>query len=95
MERYPLFEKEIGEVILKRGNIVLTSPLASLRLWDSYVMILIQKAAFAYRRKSSPVAGYRGYTAAGSWLVTSHRYDTVKMVVQLIVKRRKVIFVIG
>jgi len=42
-ERYPLFEKEIGEVILKSGNMVSTGALASLGFWDIDVMILTQR----------------------------------------------------
>jgi CRISPR-associated protein Cas1 len=40
VERYPLFEKEIGEVVLKSGNLVSTGALASLGFWDIDVMIL-------------------------------------------------------
>jgi CRISPR-associated protein Cas1 len=39
-ERYPLFEKEIGEVVLKSGNMVSTGALASLGFWDVDVMIM-------------------------------------------------------
>ena len=42
-ERYPLFEKEIGEVILKSGNAVSTGALASLGFWDIDVMIMTQR----------------------------------------------------
>jgi CRISPR-associated protein Cas1 len=38
-----LFEKEIGEVILKSGNAVSTSALASLGFWDIDVLVLTQK----------------------------------------------------
>lgn len=43
VERYPLFEKEIGEVILKSGNMVSTGALASLGFWDIDVLVLTQK----------------------------------------------------
>lgn len=43
VERYPLFEKEIGEVILKSGNAVSTSALASLGFWDIDVLVVTQK----------------------------------------------------
>jgi hypothetical protein len=33
-ERYPLFEKPIGEVVLRSGNMVSTGALASLGFWD-------------------------------------------------------------
>ena len=42
-ERYPLFEKEIGEVILKSGNTISTGALASLGFWDIDVMIMTQR----------------------------------------------------
>jgi len=42
-ERYPLFEKEIGEVILKSGNAISTGALASLGFWDIDVMIMTQR----------------------------------------------------
>lgn len=42
-KRYPLFEKEIGEVILKSGNAVSTGALASLGFWDIDVMIMTQR----------------------------------------------------
>jgi len=42
-ERYPLFEKEIGEVVLKSGNTVSTGALASLGFWDVNVLILTQR----------------------------------------------------
>jgi len=42
-ERYPLFDKEIGEVILKSGNMVSTGALASLGFWDIDVLVLTQR----------------------------------------------------
>jgi CRISPR-associated protein Cas1 len=42
-ERYPLFENEIGEVVLKSGNAVSTGALAALGFWDIDVMIMTQK----------------------------------------------------
>ena len=42
-ERYPLFEKEIGEVVLKSGNAVSTGALASLGFWDVDVMIMTSR----------------------------------------------------
>ena len=42
-EKYPLFEKEIGEVILRSGNAVSTGALASLGFWDIDVMIMTQR----------------------------------------------------
>jgi len=43
VERYPLFEQEIGEVILKSGNLVSTGALASLGFWDIDVLVVTQK----------------------------------------------------
>lgn len=43
VERYPLFEKEIGEVVLKSGNTVSTGALASLGFWDIDVMVMTQR----------------------------------------------------
>ena len=40
---YPLFEKEIGEVVLKSGNCVSTGALASFGFWDIDVLITTQK----------------------------------------------------
>jgi hypothetical protein len=39
-DRYPLFENEIGEVVLKSGNAVSTGALAALGFWDVDVMIM-------------------------------------------------------
>ncbi len=43
IDRYPLFEQEIGEVVLKSGNMVSTGALASLGFWDVDVLILTQR----------------------------------------------------
>jgi len=43
VERYPLFEKEISEVVLKSGNSVSTGALASLGFWDIDVLVLTQR----------------------------------------------------
>jgi len=40
--KYPLFESEIGEVVLKSGNAVSTSALASLGFWGIDVLVLSQ-----------------------------------------------------
>jgi len=42
-EKYPLFENEISEVILRSGNMVSTGALASLGFWDVDVMVLTQR----------------------------------------------------
>jgi CRISP-associated protein Cas1 len=43
VQRYPLFEKEIGEVVLRSGNCVSTGALASFGFWDIDVLIMTQK----------------------------------------------------
>jgi CRISPR-associated protein Cas1 len=43
IERYPLFEQEIGEVILKSGNSISTGALASFGFWDIDVLVLTQR----------------------------------------------------
>jgi CRISPR-associated protein Cas1 len=40
VERYPLFEQEIGEVILKSGNSISTGALASFGFWDIDVLVM-------------------------------------------------------
>jgi CRISPR-associated protein Cas1 len=52
VQRFPLFEKEIGEVVLKSGNFVSTGALASLGFWDVDVLIMTQRGR--------PVAMLRG-----------------------------------
>ena len=42
-ERYPLFEKQLKEVVLKSGNMVSTGALASLGFWDVDTLILTQR----------------------------------------------------
>ena len=43
VERFPLFENEVGEVVLRSGNAVSTGALASLGFWDIDVMVLTQR----------------------------------------------------
>jgi len=43
VERFPLFENEVGEVVLKSGNAVSTGALASLGFWGIDVLILTQR----------------------------------------------------
>jgi len=42
-ERYPLFENEIKEVVLRSGNMVSTGALASLGFWDVDVLVLTSR----------------------------------------------------
>jgi CRISPR-associated protein Cas1 len=51
VRRYPLFEEEIGEVVLKPGNFVSVGALASLGFWEIDCLILT--------RKGKPVAVLR------------------------------------
>jgi CRISPR-associated protein Cas1 len=43
IQRFPLFENEIGEVVLKSGNMVSTGALASFGFWDIDVLIMTQR----------------------------------------------------
>jgi CRISPR-associated protein Cas1 len=43
VERFPLFEQEIGEIIMKSGNAVSTGALASCGFWDIDVLIMTQR----------------------------------------------------
>jgi len=43
VDKFPLFEQEIGEVILKSGNSVSTGALASLGFWDIDVLIMTSR----------------------------------------------------
>ena len=42
-KKYPLFEEEIGEVVLKSGNAVSVGALASLGFWGIDCMVLTRK----------------------------------------------------
>jgi CRISPR/Cas system-associated endonuclease Cas1 len=43
ISRYPLFEQEIGEVILKSGNSISTGALASFGFWDIDVLVMTSR----------------------------------------------------
>jgi len=43
VERYPLLENEIKEVVLRSGNSVSTGALASLGFWDIDVMVMTNR----------------------------------------------------
>ncbi len=43
VNRYPLFEQEIGEVILKSGNSISTGALASFSFWNIDVLVMTQR----------------------------------------------------
>ena len=43
VERYPLFEREIGEVVLRSGNTVSVGALASLGFWGVGVVVLTRR----------------------------------------------------
>ena len=43
IEKFPLFEQEIGEIIMKSGNAVSTGALASCGFWDIDVLITTQR----------------------------------------------------
>jgi CRISPR-associated protein Cas1 len=71
-DRYPLFEKEIGEVILKSGNSVSTGALASLGFWDIDVMITTNKGR--------PVAILKGLDDDSHVETRLAQYEAVKSV---------------
>ena len=43
VDRYPLFENPIGEVVLRSGNTVSIGALASLGFWDVDVLVMTQR----------------------------------------------------
>jgi CRISPR-associated endonuclease Cas1 len=43
IRKYPLFEREIGEVILKSGNSISTGALASFGFWDIDVLVMTSR----------------------------------------------------
>lgn len=43
IQKYPMFEEEIGEVVLKSGNTVTVGALASLGFWEIDTLILTRK----------------------------------------------------
>jgi len=49
-EKYPLFENEIKEVVLRSGNSVSTGALSSLGFWGVDVLVMTQRAR-AYRNR--------------------------------------------
>jgi CRISP-associated protein Cas1 len=69
-KRYPLFEKEIGSVILKSGNCVSTGALASLGFWDVDVLITTQKGR--------PVAMLRGLDNDDHVSTRIQQYEALK-----------------
>jgi hypothetical protein len=60
-ERYPLFEKQLKEVVMKSGNTVSTCALASLGFWGADTLILTQrgKPVAMLRRAHSDRLYYR------------------------------------
>jgi len=70
IERYPLFEKEIGEVVLKSGNAVSTGALASLGFWDIDVLILTSRGR--------PVAMLKAFDDDSHVQTRIAQYETLK-----------------
>ena len=50
VERYPLFENQLKEVVLRSGNSVSTGALSSLGFWGVDVLVMTQRAR-AYRNR--------------------------------------------
>src|SRR3990172_12042332 len=70
IQRYPLFEKEIGEVILKSGNMVSTGAFSSLGFWDVDVLIMTQRGR--------PVAMLKGLTDDSHVQTRIMQYEALK-----------------
>ncbi len=70
IQRFPLFEKEIGSVILKSGNAVSTGALASLGFWDIDVLIMTQRG--------NPVAMLRSLTDSSHVETRIAQYESLK-----------------
>jgi len=70
VQRYPLFENEIGEVVLKSGNAVSTGALASMGFWGIDVLILT--------RKGKPVAMLSGLDDDSHVKTRACQYEALK-----------------
>lgn len=69
-KKYPLFEKEIGEVVLKSGNMVSTGALASFGFWDIDVLIVTQRGR--------PVAMLKGLDDDSHVVTRLAQYEALK-----------------
>ena len=77
---HPLFEKEIGEVVLKSGNAVSTGALASLGFWDIDVMVMTQRGRPVAMLKSldddshvkTRLCQYEAYNSPKGILIAKH-----------------------
>lgn len=70
VQRFPLFEKEIGSVILKSGNAVSTGALASLGFWDIDALIMTQRG--------NPVAMLRSLDDSSHVEIRIAQYESLK-----------------
>jgi CRISPR-associated endonuclease Cas1 len=68
--RYPLFESEVGEVVLKTGNTVSTGALATMGFWGIDAVILTQKG--------KPVATIRSLDDDSHVKTRLCQYDALK-----------------
>jgi len=70
IEKYPLFEEEIGEVVLKSGNAVSVGALASLGFWEIDCLITTQRG--------KPVAILRGLEDYSHIKTRICQYETLR-----------------
>ena len=76
-ERYPLFEKQLNEVVLRSGNMVSTGALASLGFWDVDVMVMTQRGRPVAMLKSldddshvkTRLCQYEAYLGEKRWII--------------------------
>lgn len=82
-KKYPLFEQELGEVVLKSGNSVSTGALASLGFWGIDVLIMTQKGR--------PVAWLKAFDDDSHVSTRLAQYEAVKDVRGLEIAKKLVL----
>lgn len=87
IERFPLFENEIGEVVLKSGNSVSTGALASLGFWDVDVLIMTQRGR--------PVAMLKGLDDDSHVETRIAQYEAIKSEKGIHIAKQPVLYVNG
>jgi len=68
VQKYPLFEEEIGEVVLKTGNMVSVGALASLGFWEVDTLILTRRGEPVATLKSLEYDSHAKIIVNVSWL---------------------------
>lgn len=69
IKRYPMFETDIGEVVLKSGNMVSTGAIASLGFWEIPVLFLT--------RKGRPIAHLKYISDDAHVKTRIHQYESL------------------